>query len=265
MLKSGMWDSDIDSCSESQSQHEDSDSDHSEYGNDAEKFQNRAQGRHDHDDDYNDDEHFTDDDDMTMDEEENIQDIDPSLHFHSHIGEVTRNTDGTVGGVEPSWRKSVENSRTDLDQRVAIQDGDHQQDDHGSEQEHQLHQKSEPWDDALPEVTVELKDPVESCFDELLYWNYDAILQNICHLNILTPPVLEICLLFEESTSLDLGLRGKAQEKARAILLEAMRLNPSLVESLSGPPTSTAGATAKAADAAEAQEAGIISHTYARS
>ncbi|KAF9090920.1 hypothetical protein BGX23_005597 [Mortierella sp. AD031] len=81
--------------------------------------------------------------------------------------------------------------------------------------------------ESLPELVMALTDPVGSRFDELLYWiytddgrrweasftpeNYKSILENIIHLNLATPSVLEVCERFESSTRLELGLRGKAQ------------------------------------------------------
>ncbi|KAF8947631.1 hypothetical protein BGZ47_008398 [Haplosporangium gracile] len=81
-------------------------------------------------------------------------------------------------------------------------------------------------DGGLPELVVTFADPEGSHFKELLYWlytgnskrwiqfftfeNYGSILQNILHLNIVTREVLEICMVFEASTSPELGLRGMA-------------------------------------------------------
>ncbi|KAF9911194.1 hypothetical protein EC991_004418 [Linnemannia zychae] len=81
-------------------------------------------------------------------------------------------------------------------------------------------------DVGLPELSVTLVDPKGSHFEELLYWlytgdsnrwirfftpeNYGSILQNILHLNIVTRTVLDICIMFEASTALELGLRGMA-------------------------------------------------------
>ncbi|KAG0266294.1 hypothetical protein BG011_002702 [Mortierella polycephala] len=79
---------------------------------------------------------------------------------------------------------------------------------------------------ALPELSVQFSDPDGSHFEELLYWvytgdnerwvqfftpeNYGSILQNILHLNMVSRPVLELCLSYEESTDPSLGLWGKA-------------------------------------------------------
>ncbi|GJJ75914.1 hypothetical protein EMPS_08272 [Entomortierella parvispora] len=83
-------------------------------------------------------------------------------------------------------------------------------------------------DDSLPELSVALSDPEGSRFEELLYWlytddserwrasfspqNYSTILENILHLNIASPQVLEICEIYERTTSPILGLHGLAQK-----------------------------------------------------
>ncbi|KAG0212953.1 hypothetical protein BGX33_003225 [Mortierella sp. NVP41] len=98
---------------------------------------------------------------------------------------------------------------------------------------------SEGTDGGLPELSVTFADPEGSHFEELLYWlytgnsnrwiqfftpeNYGSILQNILHLNIVTNAVLDICLVFEASTSPELGLRGMA----RAILCAPSLSSPS--------------------------------------
>ncbi|KAF9277832.1 hypothetical protein BGZ68_008973 [Mortierella alpina] len=82
-------------------------------------------------------------------------------------------------------------------------------------------------DSSLPELCIALDDPEGGHIDELLYWlytddgprwkasfnkgDYESILKNIRHLNIVSPAVLTICKDFEASIA-GRGVKGRAEK-----------------------------------------------------
>ncbi|KAF9959078.1 hypothetical protein BGZ72_010318 [Mortierella alpina] len=82
-------------------------------------------------------------------------------------------------------------------------------------------------DGSLPELCIALDDPDGGHIEELLYWlytddgprwkasfnetDYESILQNIRHLNIVSPVVLRICKDFEASVA-EAGVKGLADK-----------------------------------------------------